>query len=523
MLRKPWLWRSSAGLLVLAIIGLGAYVVLPAHAAQGGTAPTNGTSATSSTSTSSSSSYSTPTWWAKYQTVSAQGFTPLHAPGATTSVSVGPNIDVSNEAGPQSETSIAINPSNTAQIVGGSNEIIRLPMRGYVSSNGGANWGGVDLPLPPPLVNNGADFGSDPGVAWDTRGNVYYSYIVVFFSNGFNNGSGVPINGTEMAVARSSDGGHTWVSTYFALQTGEAQFNDKPMIAVDDNPNSPFRDTIYVAWDNSNGSASSSNLLLVSHSTDGGKTFSAAVPASSTASGPKSVIGADPFVGPDGAVHVAWHDVHNNALVESDSTDGGQTFGPTHTIAATQAAFDIAIPAQNTRHALVYPACGADTSAGVNRGTLYCSWTDETATNGTDIFVSRSTDGGSTWSSAVRVNDDPAGVANDQFNQWLAVDPSDGAVNVSWDDTRNDPTHVSTDIFFARSTNGGVSFGKNVQVTTAPTNETCCGADLGNQYGDYEGIAALNGAIHPIWTDRRASVEALGLDEDVFTATITTK
>ena len=29
---------------------------------------------------------------------------------------------------------------------------------------------------------------------------------------------------------------------------------------------------------------------------------------------------------------------------------------------------------------------------------------------------------------AHRVNDDPTGVANDQFNQWLSVDPSDGSV-----------------------------------------------------------------------------------------------
>lgn len=468
----------------------------------------------------SAPAYSQPTWWQKFQTVSAAGFTPLAGPGSAQSVSVGTNVDLSNEQGPQSETSIAINPSASSHIVAGSNEIFRLPMRGYFSSDGGSTWGAVDLPLPPPLVTNGTDFGSDPSVAWDTHGNVFYAYIVVFFSRGFGSGQGVAINGTEMAVARSSDGGRTWRSTFFALQTGEAQFNDKPYIAVDDNLSSPHRDTIYVAWDHSTGSSSSSNAVLVSHSTDSGTTFSAPVLASSTASGPKSDIGADPFVGPDGALHVAWHDVQNNAIVDSTSTDGGNSFGPTHTVSATQVAFDIAIPAQSTRGALVYPACGADTSAGPGRGTLYCSWMDETASNGTDIFVSRSADGGTTWSPPLRVNDDRAGVANDQFNQWLAVDPTDGSVNVSWNDTRNDPAHVSTDIFYARSA-GGLSFGKNVQVTTAPTNETCCGAELGDQYGDYEGIAAFGGSVHPVWTDRRAAVTAL--DEEVFSAAITVR
>jgi hypothetical protein len=57
---------------------------------------------------------------------------------------------------------------------------------------------------------------------------------------------------------------------------------------------------------------------------------------------------------------------------------------------------------------------------------------DETPSNGTDVFVLRSRDGGVTWGAPARVNDDPAGVANDQFNQWLAVDPANGSVDLSW-------------------------------------------------------------------------------------------
>jgi hypothetical protein len=106
-------------------------------------------------------------------------------------------------------------------------------------------------------------------------------------------------------------------------------------------------------------------------------------------------------------------------------------------------------------------------------------------------------------------------------NAWLSVDPTNRSVNVSWNDSRNDPTNASTDVFYTRSTGGGGSFSKDVQVTTASKNETCCGADLGNQYGDYEGIDSFGGVSHPIWTDRRASVTAL--NEEAFTAAITTK
>ncbi|HEY6876201.1 MAG TPA: sialidase family protein [Candidatus Dormibacteraeota bacterium] len=456
--------------------------------------------------------YRQPTWWNKGQLL----LTTTQLPPCGTSsgnFSEAPNVDMSNEATPQSETSIAINPSNPSQIVGGSNEIFCLPMRGYSSAQGGksGSWHAVDLPLPPPLSTNGQDFGSDPGVAWDTLGNVYYSYIVVFFNRFFS-----AIQGTEMAVARSSDHGLTWTATYFNQNSGTGKFNDKPMITVDTNPASPHFNTVYVAWDNASfnqGKSSNNDVVLVSSSSDHGVTFSAPVAASPSGSGQAAVIGADPFVTPDGSLFVAWTDAINPAIRVSESTDGGRSFGPAHLIANTLATFQNLPPAQALRGALIYPACASDSSA-----RLYCSWTDATASGAVGVFVSHSDDGVN-WSPQERIDD--AAVVNDQFNQWLAVDPSTQNVVLAWYDTRNDPTRVSTNYFFSESKDRGATFLANLQVATQPTNETCCGADLGNQYGDYEGIAALGGNAHPIWVDRRASIAAVpGLDEEVFTETI---
>jgi hypothetical protein len=473
-----------------------------------------------------SSRYATPTWWAKYQRVlnGSSTLSVLKSP-----FTVGPNVDASNEDTPQSETSITVNPNDPNQVVGGSNEIVRLPMRAYFSSDGGKSFGAVDLPLPPPATTNGVDFGSDPGVAFDTHGNVYYSYIVVFFNRTFGS-----IQGTEMAVAKSTDGGRSWPrATFFNFNSGSGKFNDKPMIAVDTNPASPFRDSVYVAWDNAsnnNGKSSSNNALLFSRSTDGGATFSAPIAVNSLTGGPSAVIGADPFVGPNGEVYVAWHDVQNNRMMVNSSFDGGASFGQPITIAPTVTPFDVAIAPQASRGALVYPACGTDQSNGVHRGTLYCSWMDETTSNGTDIFVARSTDRGASWSTRLRVNDDPQGVVKDQFNQWLSVDPVTGAIDLSWNDARNDPADTKTDVFFTSSTDGGLTFAPNVKITTVMSDESAANpfADAGNQYGDYEGIAAFGGAAHPIWTDGRldATIDPLTgqpLGEEVFSATITTK
>jgi hypothetical protein len=471
---------------------------------------------------SSATNYTLPSWWAKYQRL-------LHGSSASAlagqSLSVGSNIDVSNEDTPQSETSITVNPNNPKELVGGSNEIVRLPMRGYFSSDGGKSWGGVDLPLPPPATTNGVDFGSDPGVAFDTHGNVYYSYIVVFFNRSF-----AAIQGTEMAVAKSFDGGKSWPQvTYFNFNSGNGKFNDKPMIAVDTNRHSPFRDSIYVGWDTvTSGKSSANDDLLFTRSTDGGLTFSNPAAVNNLNGGPRQVIGADPFVGPNGEVYVAWHDVQQSLLMVNSSFDGGTTFGQQQSIAPTVVTFDDGIPAMASRRALLYPACDADRSAGANRGTLYCSWMDETSSNGTDIFVSHSTDRGASWSASVRVNNDPTGVRKDQFNQWLSVDPTNGSVDLSWNDARNDPADTQTDIYFGQSANGGLSFASNVKVTNAMSDESAANpfADAGNQYGDYEGIVAYAGNAHPIWTDGRLDgiidpVTGHRFGEEIFTAIVT--
>ena len=471
---------------------------------------------------------SVPTWWAKYQTLLNSSATPEVAP-TTPALSVGANVDVSNEDGPQSETSITIDPQDTSILVAGSNEINRLPMRGYFSSNAGSTWGGVDLPLPPASSTNGTDFGSDPGVAFDTRGNVYYSYIVVFFNRFLHS-----VQGSEMAVAKSFDHGATWPQvTFFNFTTGNSKFNDKPMIAVDTNPSSPHRDDVYVAWDNAsprNGKSSANDQLLFARSTDGGTTFSTPIAVSSNHGGPSAVIGADPFVGPNGEVYVAWQDSQNSRVTVNRSLDGGASFGQPVVIAPTVIPFSIAAPAEATRGVLIYPSCDADRSSGSLRGTLYCSWADETPSNGLDIFLSRSIDRGATWSAQQRVNDDAPGVVHDQFYNWLAVDAVTGAVDLSWYDTRNDPSNIKTDVYASSSSDGGVSFAADVRVTTVMSDESAdnpC-AQAHDQYGDYEGIAARGGSIHPVWTDARFdctvdSATGNTIGEEVFTAAITAR
>jgi hypothetical protein len=377
---------------------------------------------------------------------------------------------------------------------------------------------------------NGANdgrFASDPSLVFDSRGNLFYSYIVVFFGNG--NG----FNGSELAVAKSSDGGKSFPgATFFSFATGGDHFNDKPMITADVNPGSPFRDNVYVAWDASSG-GSSGGGIRVAHSGDHGATFT--VTRADNPSGPGRSIGAVPFVGPDGELFVAWNDFAANAITFNRSFDGGNTWGTPVVVAHKTLAFDIGIPAISFRGALEYPACDADRSGGAHNGRLYCSWMDLTPAGVTDIFTAFSDDNGATWSAPETVTD-PLGFSADRFYQWLSVDQTNGSVNVSFYDTRNDITgaHFMTDVYFTQSNDGGVTWRQpNTRVSSASSNEhdcngvfPCSAIDYGNQYGDYEGIVSYGGVSHPIWTDSRRNQQAATgcrtneLMEEVFTATV---
>jgi hypothetical protein len=466
-----------------------------------------------------------PTWWAKYQYLAANGADSCTGQPAVT---VGPNVDVSNECGPQSETYLTVNPARPKILAGGSNEIFRLPMRGYFSTDGGSTWGGVDLPLPP-AKGNGINFGSDPTLAFDSSGNVFYGYIVVYFGNG--NG----INATAMAVARSTDGGRTYPQfTLFSLEGGQNHFNDKPMITADANPGSPFRDSVYVAWDAASGGSTGGGVRFA-RSTDHGKSFT--IVRVDDPSGPGRAIGAIPFVGPNGEVYVAWNDFAANTIAFNRSLDGGVTWGTPRVIAAKTLAFDLAIPAEFSRGALVYPACDTDRSTGSHRGRLYCSWMDLAASGNTDIFASSSDNGGVTWSSPKPVTDALPDV--DRFNHWMSVDPVTGDANVSFYDTRNDTTgsRFMTDIYFTQLTAGNGSWlSPNVRVSDVSSNEhdcngqfPCTAINYGNQTGDYAGLVSFGGVSRPFWTDSRNQLDPFsgcrtGLAmEEVFTATVTSK
>src|SRR5712664_4008708 len=174
------------------------------------------------------------------------------------------------------------------------------------------------------------------------------------------------------------------------------------MITADTNPASALRDNVYIAWDAASG-GSIGGGVRVAASTDHGATFS--ITRADDPSGPGRSIGASPAVGPNGEVFVAWNDYSANAIIFNRSFDGGHSWELPTTISTKTLPFDVGIPAESFRGALVYPSLDVDTSSGPHRGRIYCSWMDLTLDKVTDIFVSYSDDNGRHWSKPAPVTD----------------------------------------------------------------------------------------------------------------------
>jgi hypothetical protein len=110
--------------------------------------------------------------------------------------------------------------------------------------------------------------------------------------------------------------------------------------------------------------------------------------------------------------------------------------------------------------------------------------------------------------------------ANNQI--FPAITVFNGKLDVAFYDSRNDPLAKLLDVYDARSTDGGVTFLSNVRVTATPfdPNIGVTGGGTLPFLGDYNGVAANGSGVHPVWADNRNISAAAPLDQDIFTAVI---
>jgi BNR repeat-like domain/Fibronectin type III domain len=417
----------------------------------------------------------------------------------------GTNVRISGaQTVSRSESDIRVNYWNTQQVIAGSNNIGGSGQQGmYYSSNGGATWGQTTLPL-----QTGDSFHSDPTVDWTSDGTAWASTIGI-------NSSGTVL---KMQSYKSTNGGQTW--TWDATFSGSQTQADKQMMWVDHSATSPFKDYIYMCWHNGNPQS-------VNRRTGPAGSWGSPVQVSGAES-TGTAIGCDIKTNSAGEAFVFWPTTGNRRMIVSKSTNGGSTWGTPVVIATTFDSYDIGVPSFNGRRILIYVSGGAYKTA--TKNLVYAAWTDLTGATGctsatnepgsntastckTRIWVARSTNGGTTWSAPVMINNQAS--LNDQFNPWLVVDETNGQLAVIYYDTVADAGRKKTHVYYQASFDDGVTWSTPFQVTSAQTDETIAGADSGNQYGDYNSLSGYAGTFFPSWTDRRNNAR-----EEIWTAAV---
>jgi hypothetical protein len=89
---------------------------------------------------------------------------------------------------------------------------------------------------------------------------------------------------------------------------------------------------------------------------------------------------------------------------------------------------------------------------------IYCNWIDWRNGN-PDVYYSFSTDSGKTWNANVQINDDQSG---QEQNYSRLQSTADGTLYAFWEDNRN--TKTLYDIFFSKSYDGGRTWRSNVKI-----------------------------------------------------------
>ncbi len=383
------------------------------------------------------------------------------------------NIMIGDTYNPE-EPSIYINPKNPALIMAGANI-----SRCYLSQDTGRTWTMTTL------TSNSGVWG-DPCISADTAGNFLFLHLA-----NPPQGQGHWID--RIVFQKYNIGNQNWTTdSYMGLSTDTLKAQDKEWIAVD-----PGNNNMYVTWTEFDKYGSKNPLdssrILFSRSIDGGSSWSIPIRLSRQAGdcidSDSTVEGAVPAIGPNGEIYVAW--AGPNGLVFDRSLDSGKTWlNNDIAIDPMPGGWDYDVAGISRCNGLPITKC--DVSNGPNHGTIYVNWTDQrNGLQNVDVWLSKSTDGGNTWSSPVRVNDDTT--QRVQFFTWMDVDQSTGYLYFVFYDRRNHNDSL-TDVYMAVSKDGGSTFA-NYQISESPflPSHTIF-------FGDYNNISVQNGIIRPIWT-----------------------
>jgi hypothetical protein len=386
------------------------------------------------------------------------------------------------------------------------------------STDGGASFTDAGFLNPQMGMRN---WGS-PSLATDSAGNIYFASEAMHRTTG----------AASLVVAKSTSlnpvtfGTPVIISNPFPPSVGA---QDREVLAID-TTGGAFNDGVYVAWaDRDNGS----RVLFNRSTSTSPLTFATPVTLSPVAdmSSPDVFLdGAMPAVGINGEVYVIYcrllfsgSSLTGESIHLLKSTDGGVNFvnpdsadlAPSKVVAQpTPGPINMGNGSTTSIPTGHYPHIAVDrTPAGSpTRGNLYIVFEadpDGPGTDRSDIFFTRSTNGGVSWSVPRSVNTG-TGVqsgadttTNDNWQPSISVSPVNGQITVIFYDRRSDPANNDIKVFRAVSTDAGYNWFDEPISTVAFAPSTAFDPFFEDLMGLYIHTVASGPNIHYAWGDLR--------------------
>jgi len=249
--------------------------------------------------------------------------------------------DLQGRGQAQNETWIAVDPNDTSRIAASYNDYRRGDGTCGVSYsvNGGRTWADTTTPngfARGDFVGSAREYwqsAGDTSVAWDTKGNTYLSCQT------FNRGNGTspnPDQSSAFYVFRSTGTGGASFNfpgravTAHNDTSGAGDFLlDKQLMTVDNSKSSRFADRVYFTW--TTFAADGTGYIYEAYSKDYGESFSAPVLVSSDSGLCGNTFGlptpqgrcnenqdSQPFTAPDGTLYVVYNNF-NNVVTGTDN------------------------------------------------------------------------------------------------------------------------------------------------------------------------------------------------------------
>lgn len=401
-------------------------------------------------------------------------------------------VDINLGSGPQTSTDpdggagasrqdhvMAIDPTNPSHVLASYMYIETGRLSYYANStDAGLTWSKGLINDPEGVVSGGST-----SIAFDGNGASYLSTLALSDT----------LSGLYVYTSTS---GTAWSEPVPIVVAPLNEYRSLPILAVDQRVSGSNAGSVYVIYENYVNSTPFFRGIWGRYSRDGGHTWSNDIPVSDAnhiySRGPAAVTASD------GTLYTAFEYRPNNdysippQLNLARSTDGGVTWEPDRIISGapiqTAGAFDEEL--KDKVLPVIYPNPYWCTVLRINHfpsiavsptnpDEVYAVWndgrweTDFEACTGyrgphSDVAFSRSTDGGLTWSVPFRVNDDPIGNGIDQYMPTVAVAP-DGKIGISFYDRRIRPAELLNHLYYAESTDGGVTWSANQRVSDVPS------------------------------------------------------